>query len=108
MRDHVRKCDIVELKSMAAPPEHVKTTMSAVYILLMDKLPTWKECQKMMADMAFLQKLADFDTSKVTPSMKEKLKVIIEQPDFNNDNTRNCTKALTGIYDWVMDIYSSC
>ena len=113
MKCNVNKCDLMELRSLATPPVLVITTMKAVYILLndtKDSLPKdlWKECQRMMADSAkFLKTLEEYDTSKVTPSMKEKLKVIVERPDFTIERMRNSSKACVGIFQWVMEVYSS-
>ena len=99
--------DLTELKSFKAPPALVKTTIEAVYVILMNKNPTWKECQKMMADMTFIQKISEYDASKLKPSMKEKLKAIVERPDFNIERIETVSKACAGLFRWVMEIYST-
>ena len=109
MKTTINKNDLMELKSLVSPQVLVKTTMEAVHILLMDKVPTWKECQKIMADPSQLkQQMDEYDTSKVTPSMKEKLKVIIERPDFTIERITCVSKASLGVFKWVMEVYSTC
>ena len=100
--------DIKELRSACNPSESMQILMEAVHILFKDKKALWQECKIMMSDHKGLkQQMDEYDTSKVTPSMKEKLKVIVERPDFTIERMRNSSKACVGIFQWVMEVYSS-
>merc|ERR1711879_1049761 len=54
------KGDIVELKSLAKPPDAVVKTMCGVLILF-DQEPSWKAAKAMLCNMRFLSTLQSFD-----------------------------------------------
>jgi len=68
--DCIGKGDIVELKSLASPPQGVKDTMFAVIAVLGRRQPganEWQVCKKNLADTKFLETLKNFDPKTVTP-----------------------------------------
>jgi len=68
--DCLCKGDIVELKSLASPPQGVKDTMFAVIAVLGRRQPganEWQVCKKNLADTKFLETLKNFDPKSVTP-----------------------------------------
>ena len=85
MKANICAYNMQELKSFARPPTCVISLISAAYILLVqDKVPTWIECRKMLANTnQLLRMLKKYDTSKVTPSMKNKIKEYVDEPYFN-------------------------
>ena len=100
----------IYIKSFANPPKYVFIVTSAVYILLVqDKVPTWGECKKILANTAQLKKILDeYYPSKVTPSMKNKIKEYVEKPDFNTDVVMQVASACAALCEWVLEVYSAC
>ena len=110
MKANISTSDLKEIKSFANPPVYVFIVTSAAYILLVqDKVPTWVECKKMLANPAQLNKMLDeYDTSKVTPSMKNKIKKFVEKPNFNKDEVKKVSCACAALCEWVLEVYSAC
>ncbi len=100
--------DIVELKSLASPPVLVKEVLSATHILLYGDVASWNKCKAMVANThEFLKLMKEFETSKVTPSMKEKLKPICEKSEFTYEHISKVSKAAANLCKWVLDNYNS-
>ena len=109
MKGNIDIHTLKELKSMAKPPHDVKVMMEAVYILFYDKVPTWKESHNLLSNDRNLKEMIDeYDSSKVTASMKEKLKFIVERPDFTVDVMKSKSLATAELTEWVIGTYNSC
>ncbi len=108
MNVNVKRSEINELKRLVSPPCLVKEVLFATHILLYDDIPSWKKCQMMLANpVEFLRKINEYDTSRVTPSMKEKLKPICENSELTYDRIIQVSVAASAIGEWVMQIYTS-
>lgn len=102
--------NIQELKSFATPPQEVVSVISAAYILLVqDKVPTWAECKKMLLNTnQLLRMVKEYDTSKVTPSMKDKVRVYVEEPYFNKAFVMKVSSSCAPLCEWVLEVYYAC
>ena len=70
----VRKSDIVELKSFAAPPQAVKEVLTCIAVLLGQQDVSWRAIKKMLGDSNFLNMLVTLDQNSITPQQAETAK----------------------------------
>lgn len=113
---NIKKSDIVEMKSMAKPPEAIKMTMAAVCIMLGHKPDKsvkggneydayWVTSTKeVLSDVKFLNRLLEFDRDNIDP--QRITKVSIYTNDSKNFNAENIAKrgsvGAAGIASWVL------
>ncbi len=109
MTKFIDKYELKELKAYSKPPQPLKELMNAVFILFFDKYSTWKDALVLLNnDTKFIEMINEFDASKITSSKKEKLKVIVENPDFTIEKIKNVSLAGVGLYTWIKEVYSKC
>ena len=95
------------LKSFTSPAPLVVTVMTATCLLFGFK-ETWEDAKKnLMSDMKFLDKLCDFDVSKVPEKRFVTLRnTYLKDPNFNKENVMKVSEAAASIYTWVTAIDS--
>lgn len=105
--DALDKNDITEIKQFQKPPELVRTVMEAVCILFGLK-PDWNTARSMLADTQFLKKLYEYEKDGVSEGMMKKLKVYIDNPNFQPKKIEKVSKACKSICMWVraIDVYA--
>jgi hypothetical protein len=108
MKANIDAKEISELRSLNTPPRRLCEVMIAVCILL-DKDPSWKECRKLFTNpRKFKQMLDQYDTSKVTPLMKNKIKEYVENHDFNAESLKQVSIVASALFEWVLEVNSVC
>jgi len=98
--DCFSKADIVELKSLACPPEGVMKTLGAMMIL-MGRTPSWSESKRALGDSTFLAKVKGFDKDNVSHATLRQLDKYCSDPSFTPENMRKISKAAAGLCQWV-------
>ena len=101
--DSLDKSKIQEVKSFKNPPLLVGVTMEAVCILL-GKKPDWKESQKLLADMQFLQNLKTYDKDNIEHKRIRKLQKYIKREDFTTEKVGKTSAAAKCLCAWVLAI----
>jgi len=104
------KADIVELKSLAAPPVEVMEVIAAMACLLgSEEKPSggWAQCKRVIGDPCLLGKLLSFDAQKVSPTALAQAKAIAEQPFFCVDVMRTKSVAAAGLVAWILQVLDS-
>merc|ERR1712118_180175 len=92
----IDKKDIVELKSLAKPPQAVMKLTVCVNILLGTggKYEGWGGAKRMMADPSFLSKLQNFKTQDVTLEQLQEAQAILDSDDvFFDDKLKKVSMA---------------
>ncbi|KAL7998900.1 putative AAA+ ATPase domain, dynein heavy chain region D6 P-loop domain-containing protein [Plasmopara halstedii] len=105
--DSLSKNDITEVKSFAKPPEAVETVMNAVCLLFNEK-QNWDSAKKILSDVAFLDKLRNFDKDNISSATLKKLSKAVSEPGMAVEIVSKVSKAATSLCLWVhaMDVYS--
>ncbi|POM79752.1 Dynein heavy chain [Phytophthora palmivora] len=105
--DSLSKNDITEVKSFAKPPEAVETVMNAVCLLFNEK-QSWDGAKKILGDVAFLDKLKNFDKDNIPAATLKKLSKAVAEPGMAVEVVSKVSKAATSLCMWVhaMDVYS--
>eukprot|EP00928_Gymnodinium_smaydae_P046962 TRINITY_DN3130_c0_g1_i2.p1 TRINITY_DN3130_c0_g1~~TRINITY_DN3130_c0_g1_i2.p1 ORF type:complete len:821 (-),score=146.86 TRINITY_DN3130_c0_g1_i2:256-2718(-) len=99
------KKDVVELKSLAKPPQEVYEVLAAVGFLLgaREKM-TWGQCKVMMHDMMFLEKLVSLDVERVSAEALAQTAAIAEMPFFTVEAMRAKSAAAAGLVAWILSV----
>ncbi|KAK0159284.1 hypothetical protein PV328_010180 [Microctonus aethiopoides] len=116
----LNKIDIIEVKAMKRPPAGVRLVIEAMCIVknveplkVQGKRPGdkildyWTPGSQMLADAGhFLNELKNFDKSKITEEIINKLKIYIENPAFHPDKIINVFKASHSLCLWIHAMYN--
>jgi len=105
----VKKGDLIEAKSYAAPPVGVKIAAEAAMIALgtASVKDSWADFRKLLSSQPkFLQAFKDFDPSTINAAMLRKLKPLVESPELQPENARKISRAGAGIAVWVQAVYA--
>jgi dynein heavy chain len=112
----LNKNDITEVKGMKSPPNGVRLTMEGMCHVFQIKaakvknpddptkthLDFWEPAKKnLLSDMNFLQKLKDYDKDNIAASTINKLRPLLENPEFTPDNVKKSSKAAHGLCLWL-------
>lgn len=79
----------------------VEYTFEAVCILFDVKKPSWDESKKLMSDLAFLDKLKDYDKDNISGAIMKKLKKYFDNPEFQPEKVGKVSSAAMCICAWV-------
>ncbi|XP_021206053.2 dynein axonemal heavy chain 6 isoform X1 [Bombyx mori] len=103
----LNKADINELKAFQKPPALVRFVMEPVCILMGVK-PDWDSTKKLLADVNFIGKLADYDKDHIPDATLKKIKVYLTHKDFNPDTVVKVSKVCRSMVLWVqaIDMYA--
>ena len=103
----LNKADIQEVKAYKTPPELVVMVLEAVCILMAVK-PDWGEAKKLMSDMAFLEKLQEYDKDNIPEKAIKGIQKYVKKDSFQPDTVGKVSKACKSLCMWVkaMDTYN--
>merc|ERR1712139_380059 len=98
------KGDIVEIKSLASPPQPVMIVCACVSILLgKDASLGWAGLKEMIADACFLKNLQECKKEDVTIEQIEKVREILDREQLMDGNkVKFVSKAAYGVHRWVL------
>jgi len=102
---HVTKADIVEIKSLSAPPQAVIIVCVCVCILLgRDETSGWAGAKAMLLDAQFLKILLEHKKADVTTEQIAKVREIInkEEGPWDGDKMKSVSKAAYGLLQWIL------
>jgi dynein heavy chain len=105
--DSLDKKDISEVKSFAKPHASVQTVMEAVCVLLNEKTD-WATAKKVLSDLAFIDRLKDFDKDNIPDATLKKLRKLTGLESMDPNAVAKVSKACTSLCLWchAMDVYS--
>jgi len=62
----IKKKDLVEIRSMANPPQAVKSTLEAICLLLGESSSDWKSIRGIIVKDDFISKIVSLGTEDIT------------------------------------------
>ncbi|CAG9466771.1 unnamed protein product [Pedinophyceae sp. YPF-701] len=113
--------DVVEVKSMANPPQGVRMVMEAACIMFQEKPKMvadpdkpgkkkpdyWENAKKMLSDAGkFLDALMTYDKDNIAASVIEKIQPYMQMEEFVPEAVARVSKAATSICMWVRAMYT--
>jgi len=100
----IKRQHLVEVRTMANPPEAVKLAMESVCTLLGHKIDSWKSVQGILRADNFIPRIVHFDTNKsMTPALREHmLKEFLSRSSYNYDTVNRASRACGPLVEWVI------
>ncbi|KAJ3336987.1 hypothetical protein HDU93_001788 [Gonapodya sp. JEL0774] len=100
---NIKKQHLVELRSMGSPPAAVKLALESVCVLLGERVTDWKSVQSILKRDDFIANIINFNTDKLTPSMKKVIKEqYMAEPIYNYETVNRASKACGPLVQWVL------
>ncbi|ETO07860.1 dynein, partial [Reticulomyxa filosa] len=100
---NIKKSQLDEIRAMRSPPERVKLTLQAVFILLNWKIdandPTGMI--KAVANKEFIQSILGFDTNAITDKQRSRVNKYLENPDLQYELVNKSSQACGPMILWV-------
>ncbi|OAV97838.1 hypothetical protein PTTG_07292 [Puccinia triticina 1-1 BBBD Race 1] len=101
---NIKKQHLIEVRSMANPPEAVKLAMKSVCTILGHRLGEWKSVRGIVKNSGFIESIMKFDAKeKMTHQLREKMKAdFLSRTMFNFDTVNQASKACGPLCKWVI------
>eukprot|EP01062_Namystynia_karyoxenos_P082558 TRINITY_DN9317_c0_g1_i1.p1 TRINITY_DN9317_c0_g1~~TRINITY_DN9317_c0_g1_i1.p1 ORF type:complete len:393 (+),score=77.61 TRINITY_DN9317_c0_g1_i1:76-1179(+) len=105
----VSRADLEEVRKTRKPSELVQTLAEAIVLCFnpaMKRRPTWKDFQKISSDPTELhQRMVHYDRALLTTRLLDRLRVMIDNEDFQEERTARVSSAVNGLSSWLRGIY---
>ena len=100
----IKRQHLVEVRTMANPPEAVKLAMESVCTLLGHKIDSWKTVQGILRADNFIPRIVHFDTNKsMTPALREHMqKEFLSRSSYTYDTVNRASRACGPLVEWVI------
>ena len=104
--DCLKKENIQEMKSLGKPTQPIQDVAKAVLLLRADKSNfTWNTALKMLANpIKFIEEIKEYKKEEIDDWILEKLKPILSQPFFNQEDMRSQNQAASFLCGWVVNV----
>ncbi|ODQ54001.1 hypothetical protein SAICODRAFT_70683 [Saitoella complicata NRRL Y-17804] len=101
---NIKKQHLTEVRSMANPPEAVKTAMESVCVLLSNKVDTWRSVQSVIRRDDFIPSIVNFDNAEsMTPQLRAKMeREFLSRPGYDFESVNRASKACGPLVQWVI------
>ncbi|TFK57575.1 dynein heavy chain protein 1 [Heliocybe sulcata] len=101
---NIKKQHLQEVRSMANPPEAVKSAMESVCTVLGHKIDSWRTVQGIIRRDDFILRIVNFDTTnQMTRQIREQMKKdFLSRPSFNFEMVNRASKACGPLVKWVI------
>jgi len=97
------KGDIIEIKSLAKPPQPVMMVCVCVCILLgRDEDAGWAGAKAMLSDPALLKTLMELEKEDMTNEQIEKVRELLNKDEDIVQGMKSVSKAAYGLLQWVL------
>ncbi|CAD8134930.1 unnamed protein product [Paramecium octaurelia] len=100
----IKKDDLNQIRALGSPPALVKLTMEAVVCAInsLEKSPEWKDVQKSMANMNFINNVINFNTETMPAKVKKFiLTKYLSAQEWNIDRINFASKAAGPLAMWL-------
>lgn len=100
---NIKKQHLAEVRSMANPPEAVKIAMESACTVLGHQIDSWKAVQSIIRRDDFISSIQNFDTKKMSKSIRDKMmREYISRPAFNYETVNRASRACGPLVQWVI------
>jgi dynein heavy chain 1 len=79
----IKKAQLVEVRSMASPPNAVKYALESICLLLGERANSWKDIRAILVKDDFIPRIVQFNTDYITPDIVDKMKQYVNNPDWD-------------------------
>ncbi len=91
----IKRQHLQEVRTMANPPDAVKSTMESVCTVLGHKIDSWRTVQGIIRRDDFIQRIVNFDTTaQMTKSLRDQMKRdYLSRTTYNFETVQRASKA---------------
>ncbi|KAL3119190.1 hypothetical protein niasHT_003477 [Heterodera trifolii] len=97
----IKRAQLVEVRSMASPPNAVKIAMEVICLLLGEKQTEWKSIRSILVKGDFISRILQFNTDSITPEITEKMKQYEDNPDWEFEKVNRASVACGPMVKWA-------
>lgn len=97
----ISKRQLDEIRVLKKPPAVVELVMSAVAVILGNKIKSWKDIQKILANSKFVPSIMNFDTMQLKKKTREEVVKYVKHEDFNEERANKASKVAGPLVKWV-------
>lgn len=98
----IKRQHLVELKAMVNPPAAVKLGLESICLILDQETSDWKVIRGIIVKDNFINTIINFQTDKITPQIKEKMKTrFLSNPDYEFNKVNNASQACGPLVKWA-------
>ena len=101
---NIKRQHLQEVRSMANPPEAVKSAMESVCTILGHKIDGWRTVQVIIRRDDFIQRIVNFDTTtQMTKALRDLMKrEYLSRPSYKFETVQHASKACGPLVKWVL------
>ncbi|KAN0138520.1 Dynein heavy chain and region D6 of dynein motor domain containing protein [Lactarius tabidus] len=101
---NIKRQHLQEVRSMANPPEAVKSAMESVCTILGHKIDGWRSVQGIIRRDDFIQRIVNFDTTtQMTKPLRDLMKrEYVSRPSYKFETVQHASKACGPLVKWVL------
>jgi len=97
----IKKSDLDEMRALKNPPAVVELVMSSVVIVLGNKVQSWRDIQKVLANFKFVQSVLEFDTEKMKKKTRLEAVKYTKKGEFNEERANKASRCCGPLVKWV-------
>ncbi|KAF8060992.1 dynein heavy chain protein 1 [Lyophyllum atratum] len=100
---NIKRQYLQEVRVMANPPEVVKIAMESVCTILGHKIDSWRTIQGIIRRDDFIQRIVNFDTTKMTKQLRDTMKRdYLSRSNYNYETVYHASKACGPLVKWAL------
>ncbi|KAI0002421.1 hypothetical protein BJV74DRAFT_882063 [Russula compacta] len=101
---NIKRQHLQEVRTMANPPDAVKSAMESVCTILGHKIDSWRTVQGIIRRDDIIQRIVNFDTTtQMTKILRDQMKRdYLSRPTYNFENAQRASKACGPLVKWVL------
>uniref|UniRef100_A0A8R1U2J5 Dynein heavy chain, cytoplasmic n=1 Tax=Onchocerca volvulus TaxID=6282 RepID=A0A8R1U2J5_ONCVO len=98
----IKKAQLIEVRSMAAPPQPVRLTLESICLLLGENVGMdWKAIRGVMVKDDFMPRILNFDTNSISAETLKMMEKYIRNPDWDFDKVNRASSACGPMIKWM-------
>eukprot|EP00486_Rosalina_sp_Unknown_P003106 CAMPEP_0201574314 /NCGR_PEP_ID=MMETSP0190_2-20130828/18745_1 /ASSEMBLY_ACC=CAM_ASM_000263 /TAXON_ID=37353 /ORGANISM="Rosalina sp." /LENGTH=606 /DNA_ID=CAMNT_0048002403 /DNA_START=108 /DNA_END=1928 /DNA_ORIENTATION=+ len=98
----ISKKQLDEIRVLKKPPAVVELVMSAVAVILGNKIKSWRDIQKVLSNSKFVPSIMNFDTMTLKKKTREEVVKYVKHEDFNEERANKASKVAGPLVKWVI------
>ncbi|CAB3995443.1 cytoplasmic dynein 1 heavy chain 1-like, partial [Paramuricea clavata] len=99
----IKKQHLVEVRSMANPPQAVKVALESICLLLGEQANDWRAIRGIIIRDNFIPTIVNFQTANISEDVRaQMLSKYMSQPDYNFDKVNRASQACGPLVKWAI------
>ena len=105
----IKKAHLVEVRSLANPPNTVKMAMESICMLIGETSTDWKSIRQIIVKDNFIPTIVNFSTEDITEEARQKMKKeYLSDPNYNFETVNHASRACGPLVKWAIAQVMAC